>query len=140
MRGGRLPIRLGKRRVALLFAAILLSTIPTLDAAAHIFNVSSKVSLNASRRRVERRQTIILSGKVSSTQPECVQGRQVKLGGTATTTNSRGGYRFVIRPRRTQTYRTSVLAVISGVHPHSHTCRGDTSNGVRVEVRDKDDD
>jgi hypothetical protein len=129
-------IRHRMRRVALLFAAVMLLTLPTLEAFAHVFNVSSKISLRSSRRRIEPGQKVILRGKVSSSQPECVQGRQVKLRGKSRTTNSRGRYRFVIRPRRTRTYRTKVLAVTSGVHPHSHTCRGDTSNKVKVKVRD----
>src|SRR5688572_12036496 len=123
------------RTIALLLATVMLLGFPTLEAFAHIFSVSSKVSLGASRRNVEPRKQVILSGKVSSSQPECVQGRQVKLGGKSRTTNSSGGYRFVIRPRRTRTYRTNVLAVTGGVHPHSHTCGGDTSNGVNVKVK-----
>jgi hypothetical protein len=122
-------------RVSLLLATVVLLTLPTLEAFAHVFSVSSKVSLGASRGNVEPRQEVILLGKVSSSQPECVQGRQVKLGGKSRTTNSSGHYRFVIRPRRTRTYRTNVLAVTGGVHPHSHTCGGDTSNGVKVRVK-----
>jgi hypothetical protein len=129
-------IRYGMPRVSLLvFAALMLLALPPLEAFAHIFSVSSTVSLGASRRNVEPKQKVILSGKVSSSQPECVQGRQVKLRGKSTTTNSSGRYRFVIRPRRTRTYRTNVVAVTGGVHPHSHTCGGDTSNGVKVKVK-----
>jgi hypothetical protein len=124
------------RTIALLLATVMLLSLPTLEALAHVFSVSSKVSLGASRGNVEPRQKVILSGKVSSSQPECVQGRQVKLGGKSRTTNSSGGYRFVIRPRRTRIYRTNVLALTGGVHPHSHTCGGDTSNGVKVRVKD----
>jgi hypothetical protein len=128
-------IRYGMQKVALPFAALMILALPPLEAVAHIFSVSSKVSLGASRRNVEPRTKVILSGKVSSSQPECIQGRQVKLGGKSRTTNSSGGYRFVIRPRRTRTYRTNVLSMTEGVHPHSHTCGGDTSNGVKVRVK-----
>jgi hypothetical protein len=133
---GRRSLRL--RILTMALGGVLLLTTEGLDlAVAHQFDAGSEITLRASRRRVRPRRRVVLSGKVNSAQPECFQNREVILFGKRpkkTRTSNNGSYKFVIRPRRTRSYVTGVVAEIFGAHPHRHACGGDTSNKVKVRV------
>ena len=126
------------RILAVALGGVLLLSEPAEVAIAHEFDVSSILTLRASKKRVKKRQRVVFSGKVISAQPDCLGGREVVLVGhkvKSTLTNADGSWRVRIRPGRTSRWVALTHGTASGLHPHRHVCGGDVSNAVQVKVK-----
>jgi hypothetical protein len=126
------------RILAVALGGVLFFIEPAEVAIAHEFDVSSSLSLQASKKRVKRGKKVVFSGKVTSAETDCLGGRQVTLVGLkvkSTTTGADGSFSVSLRPGKTSRWVAMVTGTASGLHPHRHVCGGDVSNAVQVKVK-----
>ncbi len=127
------------RILAVALGGVLLMWSGPADVAlAHEFDVASTLSLQASKKKVKKGKKVTFSGKVTSSENDCLGGREVAVVGLTvktTTTAADGSYSVVIRIKKTSSWVATVAGSASGMHPHRHVCGGDISNSVRVRVK-----
>ena len=125
---------MGKRAGFFALTLLLGLVVATSPAQAHARKFPTQVSLSY--------DGTTFSGQVSSTNPDCVPGRQVTLfqrarGGddvaqAITTTDGDGNYSFAL-PDENGLFYVQVSAMnIPGGYQHSHTCNGAQSRTVKA--------
>jgi acyl-coenzyme A thioesterase PaaI-like protein len=128
-----------KRRLAVTVGAFVLLSMPGTEAIGHVFNVPTTVDLNVSRKRFKKPKRVTIHGRLRSTQPECVRGREVTITGRrlgrTVTTDGTGRFSTRTKVRRTTKFVAQALATVSGPHPHRHACGGDSDVAKVKRVR-----
>jgi hypothetical protein len=135
------------RRLGVFALVILL--VPSLflgRSSAHMFDVAA--SLGARKipsGAVERRDRVLIVGRLRSAEPTCRQGKTVKLRwrragtGRARTlrtdqTDAEGDYRFKIRPGKTLRVFVRFDGFAEFSSDHHHICSGSRSRTLRIIV------
>jgi hypothetical protein len=129
----------GRRVLVLGIAALFLSGGV---ARAHTVHHPTRLGLNRTPHGILQPGTIVtFKGKLRSQAASCREDSTIQLIRDGfgvvetTTTGPRGRYSFNRIVNETSRWRTNFPGkVITGVHPHNHTCIADLSNRVRVRV------
>lgn len=124
----------------ILAVTVVLVALGAAPAQAHERTASTRLTINANKKQVDRGGKVKFSGALKSDWKRCRAYKKVTLFRGKTPVQSKkttraGTYSFVQRIRATKVWRVKFAGKRWGTHPHVHRCLASRSRGIRVQVR-----
>ncbi len=122
-----------------LAVTMLLVALGAAPAQAHERTESTRITIHATKKHVEKGKKVSFQGKLKSDWSKCFNWRKVSLFAgnkkiATKQTRQSGFYKFTVRPNATKTWKVKFNGRKWGTHPHKHRCLASSSKGIRVRV------
>jgi hypothetical protein len=135
------------RRIGIgaLLLVVFLATVFVGGALAHTFVASTTLTIHkVPTGKVAKGTTMVVYGKLKSDHEKCRNDKVVKLMKVRQGedkvkakdhTDSEGEYFFTFNAKKDQTLYTKFSKFVETSYGHSHTCKGDRSKDVKINVK-----
>jgi hypothetical protein len=123
----------------ILASVVLTAMLGTAPVAAHERIESTRITIHASTKQVQKGKKVTFEGKLKSDWSKCFNWRKVSLYAgnkkiATKQTRQSGYYQFTVRPKATKTWKVKFKGRKWGKHPHVHRCLASSSKGIRVRA------